>query len=606
MENDIFTQTGVDPERLHQYFFETKFLDNEIIDLVIPKESVYYIMDNVYNLVPFPKYIKMIIDTPEFQRLHYVKQLGFLHLIYPGAMHTRFSHSLGVYHLAQSFLKNFLFNGLSLLKIISNEDPKMNQYFNPHLIKLFLISALCHDIGHPPLSHVMESKYPEPHQIVGANLIGEIDNDKGLNVIQNIITEIFNSVDILKLIKIMIKENFDLEDKKTLKKHSNALKFDPCIFLQLKKILHMVLDRVDYLLRDSYNCGIKYGSFEYIRLLNNISLNFTNLNPTRFYILEKGLDSYKCLLSARLHMYKNCYYHKTVRSINGMILKAVDSKVEEESEEIFERWKHQTDELIWRDLVKDEDIFFTLRISDTEKDYENFIKIAKFHNYLIRSIFRREFYKRVLTLWKFDFKNVNPSKTEIEVINELLYENSATYKHFLEFKCDFSKEVSKKILTTAGVEEMKGYQDLFLKKNYFVLFDHPILNLTRDAYETNLNNEIKSIPSMSKDLDDFIRPYVILSDQFINLQDQSPNLSFRRNSDETLRNLELENHKSSFYFHPLRIFVINRIPIVKPDSKPTYHDFDDKFYKDVRLIWNDLLDSKHKKIKDFLPKCGNI
>ena len=103
--------------------------------------------DPVWGYVHIPEPILSIIDTEDFQRLRNITQLGYVHLVYPGARHSRFEHSIGVYHLAKQFLSRLLMSDPPL--ILNDED-----------IRVFVAATLLHDIGHYPFSHTLEELVP--------------------------------------------------------------------------------------------------------------------------------------------------------------------------------------------------------------------------------------------------------------------------------------------------------------------------------------------------------------------------------------------------------------------------------------------------------------
>ena len=105
------------------------------------------IRDPVWGYIHLPQPVLSLVDTEDFQRLRNISQLGFVHLVYPGARHSRFEHSLGVYHLAKQFL-------IRLLK--SDPGPQLED----EDIRVFLAATLRHDIGHYPFSHTLEELAP--------------------------------------------------------------------------------------------------------------------------------------------------------------------------------------------------------------------------------------------------------------------------------------------------------------------------------------------------------------------------------------------------------------------------------------------------------------
>jgi len=233
------------------------------------------------------KEIRKIIDTPEFQRLRGVRQLGPTMFVFPGANHTRFEHSLGVYALSLRYLEKLL------------TLPEFREKFEPigESIKLVVLSSLLHDIGHYPYSHWIEEidefpsgikKLPR-HEKRALNILqsGEIksviEDEWGVNI-----------NDIANLIET---------------KSKNEL---------INSIINSVIDidKLDYLVRDSVHCGVDYGKgIDIERLIDSLHIN-TEIN--KLCVTEKGRSALLSILSARNIMYQEIYWHKTVRACDAM------------------------------------------------------------------------------------------------------------------------------------------------------------------------------------------------------------------------------------------------------------------------------------------------
>ena len=148
----------------------------EIAPTVIKKYSSKLIQDAVHGFIRLTPMAIKIIDTPEFQRLRDIKQLGMCHYVFPTAIHSRFEHSIGVYHLAGALLNNLKQRYSSL----EFDVPGLGkQRLSNLLIELIKVAGLCHDIGHGPGSHVFddlimkESTHPNKTHEVRSGLIIE-------------------------------------------------------------------------------------------------------------------------------------------------------------------------------------------------------------------------------------------------------------------------------------------------------------------------------------------------------------------------------------------------------------------------------------------------
>ena len=232
------------------------------------------------------KEVREIIDTPEFQRLRGVRQLGPTMFVFPGANHTRFEHSLGVYSLALHYLEKLL--SLAEFKALCEPLDKS--------IKLIILSSLLHDIGHYPYSHWVEeidelpNKIKLPHheerakQIIGTGEIrGVIEKTWGMEISE---------------IAALISNN---SDEEIINSFINSV---------------VDIDKLDYLTRDSVHCGINYGKgIDTERLLDSL---YVNTETSKLCVTEKGRSALLSILTTRNIMYQEVYWHKTVRACEAM------------------------------------------------------------------------------------------------------------------------------------------------------------------------------------------------------------------------------------------------------------------------------------------------
>lgn len=251
---------------------------------------------NIYGSIRVEPMALKIINTPEFQRMKQIKQLGLCYLVYPNAMHSRFEHLLGTYHLADSILER-----------LKSQYPE--KYFNvPELggkVKLtkkimecIKIAALCHDIGHGPFSHTFDLflnniKHPNKEHEVRSCLIMEMICKR----------ELYNelSENEINFIKSLINPN---------KENVGAL-----YQIVANNMNGIDVDKFDYLIRDSYNLGIKV-SFDYRRLINEIILD---CNDNITYPKHCSTDIYE-MFHSRYLMHKKVYSHKTVIILEVMMM----------------------------------------------------------------------------------------------------------------------------------------------------------------------------------------------------------------------------------------------------------------------------------------------
>lgn len=232
------------------------------------------IQDPVNGPIKVSSDFQKVIDSPEFQRLRYIRSLGLCNLVFPGANHTRFEHSLGAMHLAHQFSE-----------ALEIEDKE-----------LLMMSAMLHDIGHPPLSHSNEDIFRSitglDHLEAGLQIISGSGGFQE-STIPSILESIgLNPADVIAVLKGS-KENFRI----------------------LSRIVSgpIDVDELDYMRRDSLYCGVQIGNVDHRRIIN-VALKHDN----DIMIEEKGLGTMESILIARILMYGTVYFHKTSRIAQAM------------------------------------------------------------------------------------------------------------------------------------------------------------------------------------------------------------------------------------------------------------------------------------------------
>jgi HD superfamily phosphohydrolase len=247
-----------------------------------------FIRDSVHGNLPITQFERELIDYPQIQRLRRLKQLGFISLIYPGANHSRFEHSMGTMHLASQ-----LADQLDL-----NQEDK----------ELVRVSGLLHDAGHGPFSHVSEAVLDVPHEEITAYVIKHTEIKDKLN-------EKFNLNDIIDII------------------HGRG-RLGPIISGELD------VDRMDYLIRDSHYTGVAYGVIDTERLISNLKLE-------KELVLDiKGVQAAESLLVARYFMYPSVYQHHTTRIINAMFRRCIKHLINDYGIKPNEMYKYDDSDLV--------------------------------------------------------------------------------------------------------------------------------------------------------------------------------------------------------------------------------------------------------------------
>ena len=235
--------------------------------------SIKIFNDPVYGFITVPRGIVLnLIEHPYFQRLQRIRQLGLSHYIYPGAVHSRFHHALGAYHLMTSALHNLKLKGIP----ISTEEFQAAQ-----------IAILLHDIGHGPFSHVLE------HTIVSVP-----HEEMTLRMMEELNLEFDGALDLA--IKLFKNEY-------------------PRPFLQQLISSQLDMDRLDYLNRDSFFTGVAEGVIGYDRLILMM-----DVVDNQLVIEEKAIYSIEKFLTSRKIMYLQVYMHKTALSAESMLILFLD------------------------------------------------------------------------------------------------------------------------------------------------------------------------------------------------------------------------------------------------------------------------------------------
>ena len=237
--------------------------------------------DSVHNIIRVNtdteegRLVVSLVDTPEFQRLRRIRQLGLAYFAYQSAEHSRFAHSLGAFHLAARMVAKLR---------ISYDIP-------PEAQTAVRVAALLHDIGHGPFSHVIETILDFHHEqfTIDAILSTETEVGRLLNAY---------SPELAQNVAAIIRGDFR-----------------PRALAQLVSS-QLDVDRMDYLLRDSLMTGAKYGIFDLEWIIKSIEINEAE---DHLYISAPGIYAVEDYLQARYYMYRQVYFHRTLRSAEAVL-----------------------------------------------------------------------------------------------------------------------------------------------------------------------------------------------------------------------------------------------------------------------------------------------
>ncbi len=242
-----------------------------------------YIFDNVHGHIGLTDVELKVIDSTIFQRLRRIRQTGCVDFVYPGAIHTRFSHSIGTMFLMGKFLSTAKKGGDSL----ADDDDEVQR---------MRLAALLHDIGHYPFSHTIEQ--------VAVNEFGAMNHEAlGAGFIKKFLKEKLDNYSTADIAGIIEKKG-----KSSLKALLSSA-FD--------------VDKCDYLLRDSYYTGVSYGEIEVDRLIQTMSIEDGRI------IFDRDETELESFLLGRYHMYRAIYHHKTVVGFEQMLKRAFGMLVKE-------------------------------------------------------------------------------------------------------------------------------------------------------------------------------------------------------------------------------------------------------------------------------------
>lgn len=270
-------------------------------------KPIHEIRDSIHVFIRLNNHERRILDSRPFQRLRHIHQLALTYLIYPGATHKRFDHSLGVMELAGRVFDvvtnrdNVTDEIRKLLGPLSNEEER--QYWR----QVLRMAALCHDTGHLPFSHTAEKKLL-PEGWSHERLTREIIASEEMQEIWKSVTPPLRVDDIVK-VAVGPEKATDLS------------------FSDWETILAEIIvgdafgvDRMDYLLRDSHHVGVVYGKFDHYRLIDTLRIlpsapsdDKEGSGEPALGVEEGGIHTTEALMLARYFMYSQVYLHPVRR-----------------------------------------------------------------------------------------------------------------------------------------------------------------------------------------------------------------------------------------------------------------------------------------------------
>lgn len=262
--------------------------------------KIYEIRDPIHGFIQLNELEWEVINQPAFQRLRRIRQLAWTDMVYPGATHTRFEHSLGVMHVATRLFGAIRQRDESILRSEYNfENAGLDRQ-----LQIIRLAALLHDVGHGPFSHAVEEILPT-NPTTGVSFEHE---DYSTAIIKYCLRDAIEN-------HPTNKNNFGI----TVADIINVFSSKPASAKSLvwKNLVsgQMDADRMDYLLRDAYHSGVSYGRYDLDRVIATIRLcQDSEGDGFQIGVEEDGAHAVEGLLIARYMMFTQLYFHKT-RSI---------------------------------------------------------------------------------------------------------------------------------------------------------------------------------------------------------------------------------------------------------------------------------------------------
>lgn len=333
------------------------------------------IFDVMYGFIPITEWEQKIINSPFFQRLRWIKQLGFAHYIFPGAEHNRFAHTIGVMHSMDQMIRAL---GLNVLDT-ELYDPKSRSP-QAMLHKTLRISALLHDIGTFPFSHAVEYAYirhgndgrretkkklkdlPNSHEHLGSFIIKNTHYAGGIT-------------------RILEDYGFDVKLLSDIIKGESP-------YLIANQLMHSDLDadRMDYLLRDAHYTGMHYGKFDRDYILANLVTYDTGDGDLAFGVRENALHAVEDFLFARFSWYSQVIKNQDSAKFDILSSHIAEAALEKDLmfqfSDLLGMVKERDERFFWWN-----DIYFMSRCQEIR--YKGSAKNHKLHEWLEMLLYRK-------------------------------------------------------------------------------------------------------------------------------------------------------------------------------------------------------------------------
>ena len=283
-------------------------------------ERPHEIRDPIHGFIKLSERERDLINTEVFQRLRRIRQLAMTFLVYPGAKHTRFDHSIGVMHIAGRICKRL--QELNPSRVSDKDVDRVR------------LAALLHDVGHGPFSHVSEhllKKYAPADADTG-QVLEKIHEKITVDIIQS-------DPQINEILKCKNDRNF------VIKMIEGQEAWDwRCDVVSSE----LDADKMDYLLRDSYFTGVKYGEYDLEKVIESCLIDVEETDhsvdidkeETSLAISSKAIYALEQLLLARYHMTQQVYWHRVSLISNEMIIRGITLAIDGRNRQMTKLYKY--------------------------------------------------------------------------------------------------------------------------------------------------------------------------------------------------------------------------------------------------------------------------
>jgi len=427
------------------------------LDLADRDQPTQKIRCPIHGFIHYSANERRIIDHPIFRRLRSIRQLALTEYVYPGATHTRFEHSLGVMEVVTRAFESLCSRHGATLEAHFEKYPYFESAPLDRVRQVLRLTALLHDTGHAPFSHAAE----------GVIQKGGHHEELSIQAIRNDVVEFDAERDGTGFPGLKTLVDTCWGDG-TAEVVASLLpeKTEPHLRV-LKDLVsgEIDADRTDYLLRDSYHCGVDYGRFDHKRLLECLAISTDEWGIPSLALLESGLQTYEALLMARFQMNTQVYYHR-VRRIYDHYLKSYHEAIKGA---VFSSPTS---------VLRQDDFTMLTRIGDAARDTR-----APGHHWAKR-IAERRHHNEVFSLgviqWnvktaerekllKEQFEKLEQKHPEADLILDLCMEKNAISLHKLIQESDEktdegSPERRMMLIKRGGVEVLLGLESIVLGK----------------------------------------------------------------------------------------------------------------------------------------------